>query len=527
MNGLKKLERLLNEGRITRRDFFTRVSAMGLLAAVSPTFFSKPSFALEPKKGGRFRIGYSHGNTDDSMDPRTLTDEGTFIITWTCRNNLIEIDHNGNAIPELAESWEISEDLKTWVFNLRQGVEFHNGKPFEAEDVIYSLNLHRGETKSGAKALLKEVADIKGDGKHRVIFSLEEGNLDFQYNLYDYHFSIVPSGTTGKEFNNCIGTGAYILEEWEPGVRFHAVRNPNYWKQGRAHFDSVEILVIRDFNSRVTALQSGQVDYINDVDLKSVQLLEKSGKIKVVSVPSDFHNAFPMLCDRKPFDDNNLRLAMKYAFDREQIVKIVLKGHGSLGNDHPIGPNYRFRDTELPQRQYDPDKARYYIKKAGLANHTFELSTSSERGMVDLAILFKEAAAKAGIDIKVLNKPADGFWSECWMKDPFITSYWNGRPTANAMFTTAYSEESNWNEGHWAHEKFNQLLKAARKEKNTGKRREMYHEMQRICHDEGPSIIPMFTNNVMAVSPKLRYKNLCGMIADDNMRVTEKWWFES
>ena len=174
MSELSKLTKMFNENKISRRQFITRVSALGLAAAISPALLSGAAQASVPKKGGRFRIGITGGSTTDSMDPATLTSNMNQNVNWQIRNNLVEIDHNFNAIPELAESWDSTPDAKTWSFKLRKGVEFHNGKSMTAEDVVFSINHHISEeSKSAAKGNLKSITNIKADGKHEVVFNAE------------------------------------------------------------------------------------------------------------------------------------------------------------------------------------------------------------------------------------------------------------------------------------------------------------------------------------------------------------------
>jgi peptide/nickel transport system substrate-binding protein len=182
MSKLKHLENLLNNGKISRREFMARVSALGLTAALSPVFLSNPVNAATPKKGGRLRIGSGGGATTDTLDPGNLSDAMAISINWQLLNNLVEIDYQGNAIPELAESWESSPDAVQWIFQLRKGVEFHNGKTLDAKDVIFSINHHRGEkSKSGGKVIAESIKEIKADGKHTVIFTLNGGNADFPF----------------------------------------------------------------------------------------------------------------------------------------------------------------------------------------------------------------------------------------------------------------------------------------------------------------------------------------------------------
>lgn len=525
--GNRSLKQEKSNNGMTRRSFVKGMAAMGVGVAVSPLLMSKPVSAATPKKGGLLKIGYSAGNTNDTFDPRLMNGRETYFPSNFMRNSLFEIDYTGDAIPELCETWEVSDDLKTWVLNLRKGVDFHNGKSFEAEDVIYSLNIHRGETKSAAKALLVPVEDIKADGKHRVVVTLKNGNIDFNYVLTDFHFPIAPAGTTGAEWDKCIGTGGYILERFEPGINLYAKRNPNYWKQGRAHFDEVEFTVIRDNNSRNNALRSGKVHYIDQIDGRTANLLKRDKNLQVINITSNDHYTMPMRADMSPYDKVDTSLALKYGIDREQIVKIILNGFGKPGNDHPIGPGLKFHADELPQRVYDPDKAKYHLKKAGLEGYTFNLSTADEKGMADLAITFKESAAKAGININVVRKTMDGYWSNVWMKDPFVTATWNGRPNVDTMFSAGWTADSNWNECYWQNKRFNELLVLARKEKDEAKRRDMYVEMQSIARDNAPDIVPAFFDHIMAATKNVRFENVAGNCADDGFRMVERWWFDS
>jgi peptide/nickel transport system substrate-binding protein len=547
MSELKLLERLLTEGKITRREFMARVSALGLMAAVSPALLAASAKAATPKKGGRLRLGLAGSSTTDSLDPATITDAMARCVCWQLRNNLVEVDYQGNPIPELAERWDSSPDAVNWVFKLRKGVEFHNGKTLDAEDVAFSINHHRGkESKSGAKGIVDPIENIKIDDKHTVVFSLKQGNADFPFILGDYHLNIVPSGTKGPEFEKGIGTGGYMLEEWEPAwepkelaskasskkiLRSKAFtkRNPNYWKEGRAHFDEVETLGIPDIIARMTALNTGQIDAMNRFKLKLIHLVKRVSGIQIINVTGHQHYSIPMLTDREPFNDNDVRLALKYGIDREHVLSEILRGFGTLGNDHPIAPNQKYYASELPQRKYDPDMAKFHMKKAGKLDYPFKLHAADAafEGAVNTAVLFKEHAAKAGIKIDVVEEPPDGYWNDVWMKKPWVMCYWGGRATADLMFSTTYAEGAAWNDTFWKHERFNKLLKEARAELDEKRRHELYVECQRIVRDEGGVVIPVFANYIEAAHIKVRYKNMAGDWDMDGARAPERWWFES
>jgi peptide/nickel transport system substrate-binding protein len=526
MNELKKLQQLLSQGIITRREFLSRVAALGMMVAVSPMPLRSTAHAATPKKGGRLRLGLAGGSTSDSLDPATITDIMMQVINQgQIRNTLVEIDDKSQPIPELAESWEPTPDAKQWIFKLLRGVEFHNGKTMDADDVIYSINHHRGEdTKSAAKGIVDPIADIKKDDKYTVVFTLKGGNADFPYILSDYHLTISP---VGDDFTKGVGTGGYILKDYEPGVRAFATRNPNYFKPDRAWFDEVETFGIPDVNARTNALKTGQIDVMNRCELKTVRLLKRSKGIQVMEQNGYKHYTFAMRCDTPPYDNNDIRLALKYAVDREQMVKTILRGYGTVGNDHPISAANRYHASDLPQRKYDPDKARFHLKKAGIDVNSFDLNAADAAfvGAVDAAVLYRESAAKAGINVKVLRVPDDGYWSNIWLKVPWCAVFWGGRPTEDMMFSTAYAADAAWNDTYWKNPRFNELLVAARAELDEDKRHRMYGEMQSLVRDDGGVVVPMFATDLSAATDRIGHGKLAVNWELDGFRCAERWWF--
>ena len=519
-------EETKNTTGLTRREVLATGAAAGAMAA---GLSIAPGIArAAPKKGGRLRLAIGQGATTDSLDPATITDTYMQVVNYGLRNCLTEINGEGKLVPELAESWEASGDAATWRFKLRKGVEFSNGKSLEAEDVIASMNHHRTEeSKSAAKELLKAVKEIKADGKDTVVFVLEGGSADWPYILSDYHMPILPGKDGKADALSGVGTGGYTLSNFEAGVRPLMKRNPNYWKDGAAHFDEAECLAVIDPTARTNALTTGEVDVMDRVDAKTFSLLARNKNLKVEEVTGTQHYTFPMRADTAPFDNNDVRMALKFAIDREAMVKTVLSGHGSVGNDHPIGPGQPYFNKAQPQRMYDPDKAKFHLKKAGLSNLKVDISVADAAyaGAVDAGVLYREHAAKCGIDINVIREPNDGYWSNVWLKKPWCASYWGGRPTPDWMYTTAYAAGAPWNESFWSHERFNQLLLAGRAELDNAKRAEIYGEMQTICSDEGSSVIPMFANYMTAASKKIQHGKVASNMGLDGLKVVERWWF--
>lgn len=511
----------------TRREVLASGAAAGAMAA---GLSIAPGIArAAPKKGGTLRLGIGHGSTTDTLDPATTTDLYMQIVGNACYNYLTEVSNTGELVPELAASWDVSADAKVWTFKLRKGVEFHNGKTLDSGDVIASINHHLGEdSKSAAKAILEPIAEVKAEGNDTVVFTMKTGNADFPFILSDYHVAIMPA-KDGKLIDpmSGIGTGGYTIDKYEPGVRTTLKRNPNYWKSGRAHFDAAEVLVIADVTARTNALTTGEIDAMDRVDLKTAHLLARSKKVRLEETSGTQHYTFAMRTDTDPFTDNHVRLALKYALDREALVKTILLGHGVVGNDHPIGRSNQYHADDLPQRAYDPDKAKFHLKKAGLDSLKIDLSAADAAfaGAVDASVLYKEHAAKAGIDINVVREPNDGYWSNVWLKKPWCAVYWGGRPTEDWMFSTAYAAGVPWNDTYWKHDRFNELLVAARGELDGTKRRGQYFEMQQIVSDEGGVVVPMFANYVMGLSNKVAHDKMGANWSMDGFRAIERWWF--
>ena len=505
MDELVHWQRELMRGRIARRGFLGRAAALGASTALVASLLGRvEAHAAEtPVGGGHLRLGLAGGSTTDSLDPRSYNDSVMNDVGHALFNGLVEWGQDGTPVPELAESWEVKPGAAEWIFNIRKGVTFGNGKTLDADDVVYSLNLHRGKTKSGASGPFKAISDIKALSPTQVQVTLASGDADFAYVLTDTHVLMVPDGFA--DWANPVGTGGYLLESFDPGVRIAGKRNPNYWRSGRAHVDSFDITVINDGTARLNALLTGQVDNINRVDPRLVPLVEQNPKLEIARAPGGWHTVISMMNDRAPFDNQDLRLALKYGIDREQIVKALFGGYGTVGNDHPIprtDPNW---NSELPQIGYDADKAKYYFRKSGLTDPKIVLQASDAAfaGAVNMGELFQQSAAKAGIPIEIKKEPADGFWNNVWLKGACVTSYWAGRPSATQMLAVAYGPGAPWNESHYANPKFAELLTAARAETDAAKRRQQIFDMQALLHDDGATIVPAFRDWLDANSTRL------------------------
>jgi len=529
---IRDIQRSFESGQLTRRSFMTGALAMGVSLTAASAILNKVE-AATPKKGGRLRVGLTGGATTDSLDPGQILDLYMIHLQFgQLRNSLTEVAPDGQLAPELAESWDASADAVTWNFKLRQGVEFHNGKSMTSEDVIASLNHHRGEdTKSAAKGIVSSIESVKADGKYGVVIKLSGGNADLPFLMTDYHLNICPANKDGSiDWQSGIGTGGYVLKQHDAGVRSFTTRNPNYWKEGHANFDEVEITQIGDTTARSQALQTDAIDCMNNVPTNTVHLMKRVPHLHVHSTTGNKQMTLPMRTDTAPFDNIDVRTALKLSIDRKQWLEKVIQGYGEIGNDNPIGPAniYRATTDELPQREYDPEQARFHLKKAGLSKLSVQWHAAETgfTGAVDAGQLMRDSARASGIDIEVVREPNDGYWSNVWLKKPWVACYWSGRPTEDWMFSLIYAGNASWNDTAWKNDRFDKLLVQGRAELDPKKRRAIYVEMQQIVHNDGGLILPLFQSDVMAYNERLHVPEVVGANWElDGAKNSERWWF--
>ncbi|MDG3575944.1 ABC transporter substrate-binding protein [Rhizobium sp. YJ-22] len=503
----KTIQDMLSNTGLSRRGFLGGAAALGAMSVTAGGLLvpATAHAADEPKRGGHLKLGLKGGATSDTLDPATYSASVLFVVGRLWGDTLIESDpKTGAALPSIATAWEPSADASVWTFKLRNDVAFHDGTKMTPADIVATLKRHAdANSKSGALGLLSSLKTIEekaGD----LVLTLTEGNADLPLVLSDYHLIIQPKGGVDNPAA-AIGTGPYKLAKFEPGVRATFEKNPNDWRSDRGYVESVEIIVMNDTTARVAALSSGQVHFVNNIDPKTVPLLKRAPKVEIVRNAGKGFYAFLMHCDTAPFDNNDLRLALKYAIDRQAILDKVLGGYGTLGNDYPVNGNYALAPDDIEQRAYDPDKAAFHFKKSGVDRPVLlRTSDAAFAGAVDAAILFQESAKKAGIQIEVKREPEDGYWTNVWNAQPFCATYWGGRPTQDSRYSTSYLSTAEWNDTRFKRPDFDKLLLQARSELDETKRKAIYRTMALMVRDEGGLILPVFNDYVMAQSKSVK-----------------------
>ena len=491
--------------KMSRREFMGKATALGVSAAMASSMFADAARAAGPVKGGTLKMGSVGGESTNSLDPALAASQVPYHVLYAFGETLVNVQPDGLLDMRVAESVEASADAKSWTFTFRDGIEFHNGKPVTAEDVMKTMERHSNEdSQSGALGIMRGIETMSVDG-NKFTVNLNDPNADLPYLMADYHLMIQPNGGMDDPATP-IGCGPYKVEVNEPGVRNTFSKFENYWDDTRGHADSVEILVLNDATARMAALQSGQVHVVNRVEPKVAELMGRAPNINVHNVGGPGHYVFIMHCDTPPFDNNDLRMALKYAINREEMVDKILRGYGSVGNDMPINGSYPLFDETIPQRQYDPEKAAEHYKKSGHDGSPIILRTADGAfpGAVDAASLFQQSAQACGIPLEIKREPNDGYWSEVWNKQPFCASYWGGRPVQDQMYSTAYLSTADWNDTRFKSAEFDELLLQARAELDPAVRKDLYSKMGYMVRDQGGLIAPMFNDFVEATSANVQ-----------------------
>jgi len=496
------LETALKRGA-TRREAMSMMTAAGMSIAVagSVVTFAENAIAATPKKGGKIKMASSIQGPNDTLLAPLLTGMQDYSRARCLYNGLVQLSDDIVPQPELAEEFSANADATEWTFKLRKDVKWHDGSKFTADDVIYTMNMHYGEDSvSVVKSLVSDVNEWKKTGPYEVKAVLNGPNAELATILGEKQFKMMKVDTA--DMLTPPGTGPFTLEDFQPGVRSLHKRNENYWREG-ANVDEVEIFGITDSTARVNALLSGDIDLMMDLDPKAISQVESSGNARVKSQPSGAFMGMALMADRTPGNNPDFVKGMKFLQRRDKIVKSILKGQGTLGNDQPINVAYGVDFcTDLPVRPFDPDQAKHYLDKSGITSA--EVHVAEVRpGITDACLMWQRECSKIGFDLQIKKVPNDGYWGAVWQHTPINTSTWNMRPTATVMLNAALAPDAPWNDTFWKNDRMGRLLKMIKSETNMIKRHEIMCEMQTLAHNESGMIIPAHLNVVDAHSSKV------------------------
>lgn len=489
----------------TRRDLLRMLMAGGVAAMAGGTFLTRASTAVAatPFSGGFIKVAGASSSTADTLDPAKASNSTDYSRICSIYNRLTFLDAAGAIQMELAESVE-SSDAKIWTVKLRSGVTFHSGKSLTAQDVVYSLSRHLDEAVgSKVNSIAAQMDSITAADDQTVTIDLSSPNADLPIILSLHHFMIIADGTT--DFAKPDGTGAFKVEKFEPGVTSILVKNENYFKGSGPHLDGFEFFAIRDEPARVNALMSGDVQVASAVKPQSMRLLDSSDSVVTLQNTAGNYTNLNMRLDMSPGDKADFVEGMKYLINREQIQKSVMRGLAVIANDQPVSPASKYYNKDLKPRKFDPDKAKSLFEKAGVLGQSIPVVCSdAASSSVDMATVIQQAGSTIGMKLDVQRVPADGYWSNYWLKAPIHFGNINPRPTPDILFSLLYAKTAKWNESQFMNDKFDSMLIEARGLLDEEKRTQIYGDMQAMIANEAGTAIPVWLSGVDAMNSKVK-----------------------
>jgi len=336
-----------------------------------------------PQDGGIFR--YSLPSDARSLDPQAQSSFNTHVAVGSTYSKLVDFD-TGPDVPygspqlegDLAEKWGPSDEGRTWTFNLRHGVRFHdkppvNGREFTADDVLCTMQRIR-ELPGHQLNLISMVQDISAPDPYTVVFRLAEPYAEFDQNMANHFMWILPCEGTRGEFDlntTAIGTGPFVLDKWERDRERVLSANPNYYREGTPHMAGVHVSIVPDQASAIAALRTGQVDYLSPLTLDKAQverIMSQDSSLRLNEEQGLTQVRLYMNQEREPFDDVRVRRAVAMAIDREGMLSTIRAG-GSLSG--PVTPTLfgGLSPEESARLQpHDPEQARRLLAEAGYPN---------------------------------------------------------------------------------------------------------------------------------------------------------------
>ena len=447
----------------------------------------------DDRSGGILNVALQQDS--NGLDPAFHLSTADVATTLHAYDNLVWRQHDGSLKPMLAESWEASSDLTSYTFNLREGVKFHHGKEFKAEDVVYTFKrLIDPEVGSPAAGALVSIKNIVAVDDLTVRFDLEGPNSFLDDTLSLYQGKILPSDIAVDQLPNAeFGTGAFTIDEFVQSERSVYTRNPDYWDSDIVQLDGMVFFYIPEPETRVEALKGGTIDVVGSMEIGFVEGVVRHPDTRISETGSAAYLNFAMDSRQAPFDDIRVREAFTLLTDRETIRQVALFGRGLIGNDHPISPNSPYYDQSQTVTPYDPEAAKVLLAAAGFPNGMeIDLHTSTiGAGMLELAVAFKESAAAGGVTVNVIQQPEDKYWADIWMTEPFTAATWNGRNPDQA-FSIVYHSDAPWNESYIKNPAVDALLAEARAQFTLEGRQAKYAELQALVRADFGRIVPVF-----------------------------------
>ena len=524
------------QGRITRRDFVTRGTVLGLSVpfmsaiiaacgsssskgtdAAVTTIAGSTDTAAAPaagaiKQGGTLRIAAQKPAAP--LDPVAMADLGTYTPVVTAFEYLVNT-LGADLSPMLAESWKPNADGSVWTFVLRKGVKWHDGSAFTSADVVGTLDRLAG---SNLKAYIKAgSAKAVDDFTVEITLNNADGQFPYQLGPYNPQSVITPKdyvlGTTLDK--RMTGTGAFKMTKFDPAIGASFVANPDWWG-GKPYLDGLEFLFSEDIQTQISGIQGGAADAIVQFPVVGSEALLNDSNIVVESIHGSGHRQLSMNTRDADggFTDVRVRQAIAYGIDRDAIIATVLKGKGDIGNDHPVSPIFPFFDASLPQRKRDVEKAKQLLKDAGKEGFSPTLFFPKLLEIPQLSQLVQSQLKEIGMNITVQQETeVDGVeWCKvydskvepagCDGGQPFTVVDYGPRAVPDVYLLKAYAT-GEWNSAHYISAPFNAAVKEYQGSLDLAGQKTAIAKIQKIANEDVPYVIPYFYNSLTAYSKKV------------------------
>jgi peptide/nickel transport system substrate-binding protein len=373
--------------------------------------------------------------------------------------------------PALATSWETSEDGLTWTFHLRKGVKFHDGEPFNADAVKYSID-RTMKMKKGAYYIWSPVKEINAVDENTVQFLLKEpAPIDLiassQYGAYIFSPKAAEKGTDWFMQGNAAGTGPYTVESWEKSQQVVLKKFDDYWGGWDGnHFDRVVLKIVLEKSTQVQMIKSGEADFASLAPVDSLPGLRKTEGVEVIT-PKSWQNSMFLINTKKfPTDNLKIRQALSHAWDYNSVVDSIYNGLATVAQG-PVPKTMWGHNPDVPKYDFDLNKAAQLVEESGIAKDQLKLSLAyigTSQEYENCAQLLQANLAQIGVQLELLPGPWGTIWEKAKNIDtaPNLQSmtWWPTYPTPNdwlvGMFKT--EEKALFNLSHYSNPKVDALI---------------------------------------------------------------------
>jgi len=447
-----------------------------------------------------------------NLDPRVGIDAQSERIDALIFDDLLDRDEHLNVTPALAESWQIPDPL-TYVFRIRHGVRFHDGRPLTARDVKWTFDsLLQGKIRSTRAAAYRYVDHVDAPDDSTVVFHLKEPFSTLLWNLSDGAMGIVPYGSLGEATSNPIGSGPFRFVSAEPDKEVILERNDAYWGQ-KAHVERLRFTVVPDTTTRALELRKGSADIAsNALTSDMVLALQREPNLEVEHAPGTVLSYLAFNLRDPVLRDVRVRQAIAYAIDRRPMIDYLWRGFAQSANSI-LPPQSWAYNPDVPKYDYAPDKANKILDDAGYpringARFHLTMKTSTEETTRLMVAVLQQQLRAVGIVLDIRTFEFATFFADVTSGAYQLYSLrWIGGNEDPDIFEYAFHSDKfpphGANRSYYVNPKLDALIDKGRAETDPARRKPIYGEIQSILATDLPYIDLWFLDNVLVHSRRV------------------------